>query len=443
MRNKLWYLTKTSLKKKTGSKWFLIVNIILAIAIIAIFNIDSIISFFGGDFNDKINITVLDKTNESYSYLQNNIKQIEESALNHDDESSNYVIELSTESEEKLTEDVKNNKKILIIIEEDKDNYLKAKVVSNGTIDSLSYQVITQALTTTKTQVALEKSNIDQEELNKVSSPIAVERLILDENKKTEDENMSMIMGTVFPTVILPFFMLTLFLVQMIGAEICEEKTTRSMEIIISNVSPKTHLFSKMLSSNLFVLIQGGLLIVYAVLALLTKNLIGNIGMSSSFTSAIGDVWNTLATSGFLDKLVYVIPLTLALMILSFIAYSLVAGILASMTVTMEDFQQLQVPIILISLVGYYLAIMAGMFDGSIFIRILSYVPFLSCLVSPALLILGQISIIDVIISIVVLAVFNFVILKYGLKVYKVGILNYSNDKVWNRFFKAIKTKDV
>ena len=41
------------------------------------------------------------------------------------------------------------------------------------------------------------------------------------------------------------------------------EKSTRSMEIIISNVSPKTHFISKILSSNLFVIIQGALLIIF------------------------------------------------------------------------------------------------------------------------------------------------------------------------------------
>ena len=37
-----------------------------------------------------------------------------------------------------------------------------------------------------------------------------------------------------------------------VDSEINEEKTTRSMEIIISNVSPKIHFLSKIISSNLF-----------------------------------------------------------------------------------------------------------------------------------------------------------------------------------------------
>ena len=77
---------------------------------------------------------------------------------------------------------------------------------------------------------------------------------------------------------------------------------------------------------------------------------------------------------------------------------------------------------------------MAGMFEGSIFIKALSYLPFLSCLLSPALLVIGQIGIGDVVVSIIILCVFNFILIRYGLKVYKIGILNYSTDKMWSKF---------
>ena len=185
-------------------------------------------------------------------------------------------------------------------------------------------------------------------------------------------------------------------------------------------------------------------MILYAGIGLFLRNLLATgTNITGSITTEFSEIWQTLVETGFVDQLVYVIPITLILMILSFIAYSLVAGILASMTVNMEDFQQIQTPIIMISLVGYYLAIMAGMFEGSIFIRILSYIPFLSCLLSPALLVIGQINIFDSLISIAVLIVFLYFTIKYGLRIYKVGILNYSTDKMWHRLFKAARNKDV
>ena len=90
-------------------------------------------------------------------------------------------------------------------------------------------------------------------------------------------------------------------------------------------------------------------------------------------------------------------------------------------------------------MLGYYLAVMAGMFNGSLFIRILSYIPLISCLLSPALLMIGQIGIIDVFISVAMLILFIMVLVKYGLKIYKIGILNYSTDKMWSKIFKAAK----
>ena len=128
-------------------------------------------------------------------------------------------------------------------------------------------------------------------------------------------------------------------------------------------------------------------------------------------------------------------------MIVTFVAYSLLAGILASITTNAEDFNQLQTPIMIILLAGYYLAIMAGMFKGALFIRVLSYVPLISAILSPSLLVLGQIGVIDVIISILIALVFIYILIKYGLRIYKIGILNYSSKDLWKKMFKAMRQK--
>ena len=166
------------------------------------------------------------------------------------------------------------------------------------------------------------------------------------------------------------------------------------------------------------------------------------VDSSSQITDSISSIWDSLSQTGIMDRLPMILAATLVLMILSFIAYSLIAGILASMTVNMEDFQQIQTPIMMICLLGYYLAIMAGMFEGSVLIRILSYVPFISCLLGPALLVIGEIGILDIGISVLLLCLFIYIMTKYGLKIYKVGILNYSTDKMWKRLFKAARAKE-
>ena len=431
MSSKFWYLTKQSLKKKLKSKWFVGINIMLAIVIIALININSIIAFFGGDFNEKTKILVVDKTELAFPIFNQSITEITKK-----EEDTKIVVKESNKTEKQLKKEIKDNQ-VIVVFEEDSEDFVTAKIISHEKIDNATYQYISQGLNTTKTSVALVKTNTDPTLLTKISSPMETKRVILNDDRNT-DENMELVMSSIFPTLILPFFMLIIFLVQMIGGEICEEKTTKSMEIIISNVSPKTHLLSKVLASNTFVIIQGILLVIYAVIGILISTK-GQLSIDPSVDSLL----TATIESGFLSKLITLLPAIIIMMILSFLAYSLIAGILASMTTNMEDFSQIQTPIMLVLLAGYYLAIMAGMFDGSTLIRILSYVPFISCLISPSLFIIGQITMIDVIISIIVLIITIVLMTKYGLKVYKVGILNYSNEKIWSRFAKALKSKDV
>ena len=426
MTRKFFYLMKISFNKKLKSKWFIVINIILALALFALFNLNSIITFFGGEFDKPLKVLVYDKTNISYPYLKNNID-----SLTSELEDKKIVVKSVSNENKKIKDD-----EILISLNLD-DNLLKAKVTSEKKIDSTIYQVIYQGLNATKQQVLMEKLNLDTNTLALLSSNIDIKRVVLSD-KKSQDENMSLVMSTVFPSLILPFFMLIIFLVQMVGGEICEEKTTKSMEIIISNVSPKVHLLAKIVANNLFVILQALLLFIYGLIAFFISSRNGSLNIPSEITS----IWDSLSASGLISNIISLLPVLLILIILSFLAYSLLAGILASMTTNIEDFQQLQAPIVFILLAGYYLAIMAGMFQGSAFLKIASYIPLISCLLAPTLYIMGEISLLDILIAIILLIGLLYLLINYGMKIYKVGILNYSNEKVWTRFVKAFRREE-
>ncbi len=436
MKNKLWYLIGVSLKRKIKSKWFVIVNIILMFAIVGLFNIDSIIGFFGGDFNEKQKIYVIDNTKTSFEIFKDSIEKTDINLKN----SNSYEVKKYNKSLEDGKKKIKKEEKAIIIeLNSDEKDILKAKVISNMFIDTIDYQIITNCLTNLRTNYAIASLGLSEDEITKLYSDIKIDRIILDENKKSKDENMETIMSTVFPFIILPFFILSIYLVQMIGAEVNDEKTTRGMEIIISNVSPKTHFASKIIAGNTFVLIQGIILLLDSAIGLLVRKLMGGSNLIAKAGFDVTDILKKALDTDLINQLIYIIPLMLISMILTFIAYSLVAGILASMTTNTEDFQQVQTPIVLVSLVGYYLSMMAGIFKGAAFIKVLSFVPFISAILAPSLLVLGQISILDVIIGIIILIFTNFILVKYGLRIYKVGILNYSSKDLWKKMFKAIK----
>ncbi len=442
MKTKLKYLVKVSLNRKIKTKWFVIANALLLILIAGLINADSIIKLFGGDFDERQAIYVIDNSGKAYDTL---IAQNDNySSLLSGEEDSGFDIKPTTEDPEKLLKEKDNKDAWVLIFNNSDTNVLEATLISDGYISTTDYAELTTIINNTKSQIALAETNINPDDLAKISSPVEIERQVLDETKNSEEENMQMIMSTVFPIFILPFFALTIFLVQMIGAEVNDEKTTRGMEIIISNVSPKIHLLSKVISSNLFVLIQGILLVIFAVVGILIRFALGTSDISNIGNIGNIDVGSTLSSflgSDIASQLTYIIPLALIMMLLTFIAYSLLAGVLASMTTNIEDFQQLQTPIMIISLVGYYLAIMAGVFEGSIFIKVLAFVPFISAILAPCLLVLGQMSIIEFIIAILLVIVIIFLLVKYGFKIYKEGILNYSSKNLWKKMFKALTHK--
>ena len=437
MKNKLKFLIGMSLNRKIKTKWFVLANIFLAILIIGVANIDHIITFFGGDFDKTTKIYVIDNTN-TYDVFKASID-----AGFKLTEDSKYEIIKYDNSKEEITETIKTNEEekdsIALVFNYDEENIVKVEMITNGFVDTLNMSLINSAVNSVKTYLAVEKFEISEEELLALNTPVTIERTVLDEEKDSTEENMEMIMSAVVPVIILPFFMLVIFLVQMIGAEVNDEKTTRGMEIIIGNVSPQIHFFSKCIAGNLFILIQGGLLLLFGILGFISRSFFGDVsGIGDVFNQVTG-MMNNLFTPSFIESLRYIIPLVLILMILTFIGYSLLAGILASMTTNTEDFQQLQTPIMLISLLGYYLAIIAGGFKGSLIINILGYVPFISAILSPSLLVMGEFTVIDVLISIGLKIVVIFLLIRYGLKIYKVGILNYSSDKLWRKMFKALK----
>ena len=427
--NKLGFLTKYSLGKKIKSKWFIVVNIIILVVISALINMDSIIKLFGGDFNNNEEILVIDNIGVIDTFK--NVYEINNKYLKSE---TKYSIEEYKEGYDSAIEEIKDTDKILIVIDKDETNYITSKLITNSSMDTITYTIISNTLDSVKREEVLKSYNITKEMYEKIESKVEVERIILDSENK--DDNM--LTNLVVTIITMPFFFLTVYLVQMIGAEINEEKSTKSMEIIISNVSAKTHFISKIISSNVFVLIQGALLLIYCIIGIIIRYFI-NGSIINSLPVELTTLGSTLSSSGIMDNIKIALPLMLLLLIITLFAYSIVSGVLASVTTNMEDYQQIQTPIVLILLAGFYLSSLASIFKGSIFIKVASYIPFISSLLAPTMYALGEFSLFDMLISILLMVVTILLLMKYGFRIYKVGILNYSDNNLWKKIFKSMK----
>lgn len=431
MKNKAWFLIKQSLKKKMDTKWFKIVNVLICLLLIGVINIDKIINVFGGDFKDTVNIYLTGDNN----YLEGfNAYFLTNKKILNDERT--YEIAYSTDSVDTLKEKITDTNDIIVNINLDATEYLKADIISYNKIDTITYNLLSASLTGMKTSMALNYNGLSSEEMAKITSPISINRVVTNEKEITASEdatNMSLIVFLV------PFFMLIVLLVQMIGAEINDEKTTRGMEIIISNVPAKVHLLTKITSSSIFVILQSLLLFTYSIIGILIH---GGLSLGSGKSNIIGSLVESLKISGTFDILLKGAPILIIIFLLSFFIYATLAGVLASMTTSAEDFQQLQTPLMIVLMLGYYIGIMASAFKGSIFIRIISYLPFLSSMVAPITYILGETSLIDLVISALILFISCLVLFKYGIRVYKVGILNYSSKDLWKKVFQSLKIKE-
>ena len=433
MKNKVKFLIKESIKKKIDTKWFKIINIILLILMIGILNIDKIISYFGGDFEDITKVYVLDET--GYASSLNDLLNNNNELLNG---SFKFEVENSTDSIENLTKKLnKDNTDIVINIVYDNEEYMKSTVYSYEPLDTITSTIISNSLSEIKSSYALATSGIDANELNKILSPISMEKIVTN-TEELDSESRELAGASMMLIFLIPFFILIILLVQMIGAEINDEKSTKSMEIIISNVSPKMHFLSKIVASTGFVLLQSFLILVYTLLGGAVRVLTTG---SFNILNDVNGLLEGLNLSSILPQIGSAIPLLIILFIFSFLAYALLAGILASMTTSIEDYQQLQTPLMFLLMAGYYIGIMASMFQGSIFIKIVSYIPFISCLVAPITYALMQTTLLDLGISVILLLGTCYLLFKYGIRIYKVGILNYSSSGLWKKMFKSLRGK--
>ena len=426
MSKKFFYLTKVSLLKKIKTKSFVITNIIILILLLALTNVDNIIKFFGGNFSKTNNIMIVDNTYNINNLFEDNLKNNILTTFDY------KVTKYSNEKEAR--NNVKKDEDILIIVNDDEENVLDVTLVTYSYISSNVYTSIENSINNVKKELSLSKLNISKEELSKVTTNITLKREFIKDDLDEKEERNNMILSAVFPIIILPFFLFTISVIQMIGAEINEEKSTRSMEIIISNVSAKVHFFSKILAANAFIIIQTMLIGLYSFVGVMIRSTSFDMeSVSKSLDFGVSLDFSIIA------KLLDAIPITVVLMIITLLGYSLLAGILASVTTNMEDFQHMQTPIILLTLTSFYLSISSIIFEGSTFIKIMSYFPFISSILSPCLYITNVIELKDVIISIVLMLITIILLIKYGIRVYKQGILNYSSSNLWKKIFKSIK----
>ena len=415
--DKFKYLVGYGLKKRVGRKAFVISNIVILILLVLVINLPNIIGLLdsSSETEEKYNIDIYNDTDEAN--LKDDFSKMLNLSFEEDIHEEIYILNEPTEEFDMEHFFKESSQDAAIIIK----GTIKEPLIEIYTEDTILFANLSRAL-----EVLLINYQIEDYKTPKIS-------LVLPPDYENPEE--SMVLSSMMSMLVLPMFMLVIMATQFVGVDIIEEKSTKAIETIISSVPANTHFFSKIISSILFVIIQGGLILVYGVIGYFISKAFSSsqevvAGVTGGFDQ---DLLSYIAQ--ILPNWPVVLVVTLMFMIFGTLLYLVIAALFASMAVTQEDYQQFQTPLMLILLASFYAALFGPMAGATTLIKVLSFIPFISPMLTPVAYAAGMINLVEALISLVVVIVTLLILTYIFTPVYKVSILSYDQTK----FFKRIK----
>ncbi len=405
---KFKFLLKYGLMKRIGRKAFIISNIVIAILLIAIINIPTIIGLFGQDEDlTEINIGVL----SDYPYpITSDLSLI----LNEGIEGNDFFI----------TKDIDTFDEDSFWLESDLDIVLEFV----GSPEAPSVLIYSKESSYNQMILSIVELQLIRYEFENYV-PLTYD---FPQAPDYEDPEAGMMISSLSTILILPLFLLITMATQFVGVEIIEEKSTKAIETIIASVPAQIHFLSKISSAISFVIIQGGLVMIYSLIG----SLIGGVSAQSGLPQGMDGQTLLAYVVEVLPNWRGVLLVAVLFVLIGTLFYLVIAALFASMAVTQEDYQQFQSPLMFMLLGGFYISIFAPMANGGGFLKIMSFVPFFSPIVAPVAYASGSITTFEAMIGLAITFLSLIALLYIASPVYRVAILSYDQTK----FMKRIKS---
>ena len=380
---------------KLKAKSFLVTTLIIIAAMFVAFNLDKIIGLFDSD-DDALMLEV--DADESF------LSVFEPTLLSYDD-----TIEI-VEKDGNATLEVVNN------------DPLEAEMRMNEEISTSQEQNIQLALNETNRAYVLQTLELSQEEIEQMYAEVPVEFLVAADDESgnfeaagTDDTNtLNMI---IFYFSVILMFIIILNYASQIATEIANEKSSRVIEMIVSSIRPTQHLMAKVFAMISVSVIQVGLITIG-----------GLVAFYFSDTTALLDQFG-LETN---DQTLKIVVYCIIYVILGLVLYLSVAAMLGSFINRMEDLQQGLMPITLLSMIGYFIALGGMAFADNIAVTITSYFPFFTPFVMPLRLLVNDTSHAPMIIGIVIMVATIILTLLVAGFVYKRSVLSTESGIIKN-----------
>ncbi len=213
-------------------------------------------------------------------------------------------------------------------------------------------------------------------------------------------------------TYILVFglYFMIIFYGQVIATSVASEKSNRTMEVLITSTKSRNLIFGKVLGGALAGFIQFGLVILTAMIAYKLN----------------AKAWN--------NKLDFIFDIPLEVLlnfsvfgILGYLFYAFIYGALGALVSRTEDVSSSASPITVLFVGVFFISIMGMQNTESVLLKVASFLPFSSFMAMFVRISMGNVSSIEIIISLVILLVSTVLIGVLGAMIYRMGTLMYGN----------------
>ncbi|WP_427706628.1 ABC transporter permease [Staphylococcus sp. Mo2-6] len=399
-------------KSKVKTKSFVIFTAIVILLMVGAANINKIIDLFD-DGPDKVG--VVSSNNEIYKVIKSQGDQLDEGA------------DFKQLSEKQAKSQVKNEKlDKAYVIKLSEDKKLSGKILSKDTVSEQDKQKLKATLSTIQTQFVAANLNLSQDELKQLQSQSEVTSEVLADN--ANNSNLSEAQKgfntmIVYAGVMLIFFIIFNYASQ-VAMEIATEKTSRVIEMIITSVSPVTHILAKMAGVVSVALTQISIFIVAGIICFLLFD-IGD--MLKGFNIEPNELTVQLIVVGIIS------------MIIGILSYIILASILGSITARIEDINQSLMPMTLISMIAFYISLFSIMNTDTLLVKITSFIPLLSPFVMFVRASTPDVAIWEIVLSMIISIITIFILLWVAVRSYKDTILSF--DKGFMSSVKRIFNK--
>ena len=280
------------------------------------------------------------------------------------------------------------------------------------------------ALQFLRTSMVAAQFQLSGEELAELNRTFIVESIHIMENDAGKSEQ------EIAMTIVFVFVMLSMLFGSifgggaMVATEVSSEKSSRVMEILITSVKPMVQMFGKVIGVFLIGFVQ---ILIYAAVAIINLMLPYNREAFANF--------NLDLSALSISMLLYFILFYL----IGYFAYAVLFAAAGSIVSRTEDVNQVISPIMVLSLLTFYVAIFSVSNAGALYVEILSFVP----LFMPVLMFL-RIGLSDPAIWEIVLAVavnIGFIVVTGWLaaKIYRAGVLMYGKRPALKEVWKAMR----